>query len=320
MVEFVDKMMASAVVANLMNHYQVDSSWFSAKLLRSLNSDERIIPRIVQNELFEQSLNAFGAESLVSASQMMVKDKNSLLLYLLTSVSSPRESIERLIRLKKYLHSLAQMKMIRETTNSIMVCHFYQGAKPHPGEHLFTFGSVTTLLSAVGCSGVSARWTALADPTLLKHSVVQKDNPVQKGDTTWEYCWKDFAIRPVEFEGLDEMLLSGMEPIRGKETLTATVERVFKRDLSRKWTLPDLSEQLSLPVRTLQRKLKAENQTFTTLMRSLRIEGAKTLLTRTTDSITEIGFSLGYADNAHFTREFKAVVGSPPTEYRNNNR
>lgn len=46
-----------------------------------------------------------------------------------------------------------------------------------------------------------------------------------------------------------------------------------------------------------------------------RIERAKQLL-RTGQPIVEIALQLGFADQAHFTKRFKALVGAPPAVYR----
>lgn len=53
--------------------------------------------------------------------------------------------------------------------------------------------------------------------------------------------------------------------------------------------------------------------------RNIKIERAKTLLMSTTKSILEISMLLGFYDQSHFARTFKAIVGQSPSEYRNSN-
>jgi AraC family transcriptional regulator len=48
-----------------------------------------------------------------------------------------------------------------------------------------------------------------------------------------------------------------------------------------------------------------------------RIQRAKTLLTGTKTSITDIGFQVGFANPSHFATTFKQRVGITPTGYRN---
>ena len=47
-----------------------------------------------------------------------------------------------------------------------------------------------------------------------------------------------------------------------------------------------------------------------------RVERAKTLLTETNLTMTEIAQTLGFADSGHFSRVFGKYVGVTPSEYR----
>lgn len=51
-------------------------------------------------------------------------------------------------------------------------------------------------------------------------------------------------------------------------------------------------------------------------IRDCRLRAAARALRQTHDSIQEIAWNLGFSDQAHFTRTFKAVYGVTPTEYR----
>jgi AraC family transcriptional regulator len=51
-------------------------------------------------------------------------------------------------------------------------------------------------------------------------------------------------------------------------------------------------------------------------LRSLRIERAARLLATTRRPISEIAFACGFADQSHFTRQFRRSVGVPPAAYR----
>lgn len=47
-----------------------------------------------------------------------------------------------------------------------------------------------------------------------------------------------------------------------------------------------------------------------------RVEQAKTLLTRTDLSLSEIAFASGFSDQSHFTRRFHQILGATPKEFR----
>lgn len=51
--------------------------------------------------------------------------------------------------------------------------------------------------------------------------------------------------------------------------------------------------------------------------KKLKIERAKMLLLNTDKNILDIGILLGFYDQSHFSRTFKAITGVSPTEYRN---
>lgn len=53
--------------------------------------------------------------------------------------------------------------------------------------------------------------------------------------------------------------------------------------------------------------------------RKIKIDRAETLLLNSTDSILEISNLLGFYDQSHFSRTFKALTGVTPSEFRNNN-
>lgn len=52
-------------------------------------------------------------------------------------------------------------------------------------------------------------------------------------------------------------------------------------------------------------------------LRHLRLEYARWLLENSTRKITEIAIDTGFADNSHFSRDFRAAYGSSPRDFRN---
>jgi AraC-like DNA-binding protein len=61
-----------------------------------------------------------------------------------------------------------------------------------------------------------------------------------------------------------------------------------------------------------------ENDTIEQYLINLRIEKAKELLSYKERNIGEVAYSLGYASAAHFSRQFKKIVGRTPTEFQSN--
>lgn len=61
-----------------------------------------------------------------------------------------------------------------------------------------------------------------------------------------------------------------------------------------------------------------EGDTIEHYLIKLRIEKAKELLCYNDMNISEVAYTLGYSSNAHFSRQFKKLVGVTPTLYRSN--
>lgn len=81
-------------------------------------------------------------------------------------------------------------------------------------------------------------------------------------------------------------------------------------------TIEQVAAQFNMSVRSLQRKLKAEGQTFQDLVETLRQDAAKNYLRNEDLTIGEVGFLLGYAEPSAFVRAFKRWTGVAPGTYR----
>ena len=82
-------------------------------------------------------------------------------------------------------------------------------------------------------------------------------------------------------------------------------------------SIEELADITDLSVRTLQRRLKANDLKFNDLLKEAKFEYAKEKLHDTQTPIKEIAESLGYSDAAHFTRAFRQWCGMSPTKFRN---
>jgi AraC-like DNA-binding protein len=74
--------------------------------------------------------------------------------------------------------------------------------------------------------------------------------------------------------------------------------------------------KLHMSKRTLQRKLNVEQQSFLTLLTSVRLMLAKQKLAIKSLSITEITYQLGYSSPSTFARAFKKHTQLSPLEFR----
>lgn len=77
-----------------------------------------------------------------------------------------------------------------------------------------------------------------------------------------------------------------------------------------------VADSLGVPVRILQRRLQAENQSYREVLARSRYRMAQSMLLETSLNIEVIGEKLGFADRRAFTRAFVKWAGYSPSTYR----
>lgn len=190
------------------------------------------------------------------------------------------------MRLEGYYHSTHRTHIATDIAG-VWQCahHAVTGPPPILAEHLLICGVLRGLLQAFG----SARVRLASEPT--------------RGGR-WTLAWRPAAAAPPPLGWLP-----GEEP-------EARVAQLIAADPARRWTLDDAARALACSTRTLQRHLAASGNRFATLLRASRVARAAERLLGTSESLAEIGYACGFADQGHFQRSFKAVVGLTPTTYR----
>jgi AraC-like DNA-binding protein len=78
----------------------------------------------------------------------------------------------------------------------------------------------------------------------------------------------------------------------------------------------EVARRLAMSSRTLQRRLQAEGVSFQAVIDEVRREIATRALVREDLSIAEVGYRLGFADPAAFSRAFRRWTGHTPKSWR----
>ena len=116
-----------------------------------------------------------------------------------------------------------------------------------------------------------------------------------------------------------ERRIKSHEATAGKPSaFTRQAEKVILRHLEdESFGIAELSQALHLSRSQLHRKIKAEVGLSPSLfVRKVRLHKAKRLLASKTGNISEVAFSVGMANLAHFSSSFKAEFGFPPSHLR----
>lgn len=252
---------------------------------------------------------AHGEAVLAQLGQGVLDASDEPALSALSAARSPHDLVSRWQRLERYVHSRHRVRIEETGDTRIVLRHVsvQQGPAPHRFEDLMILGLLIGLLELTGAPGLRAR---------------------VHGELRWRYNHGTWAPRPWPQElGLWEIqwanvVLSAKEAT--PETIAETTQndcaglarQALSRDIAYAWSIDALALELNIAVRSLQRKLAAQQSSFSAQLAQARAAHAAQLLATTAQSPAQIGYACGYADQAHFGREFKRHTALTPLQYR----
>ncbi len=186
--------------------------------------------------------------------------------------------------------------------------------------------SIDLVILDVGLPGLSGIETLIAiksiDPSLpiiILTGQSSKDVAVDalKGRAD-DYIEKPFNMDQF-LRIIDKMVSRGKGPLealkdRNKMEL---VKKFIERNSSKKVSLKDAAQEVSLSLKYLSRVFKEKNgQGFNEYRLKLKMDKAMELLRSRATTVSEIAFQLGYKNPESFVRIFKKKTGATPAEYR----
>ncbi|EEJ0025508.1 helix-turn-helix domain-containing protein [Salmonella enterica subsp. enterica] len=93
------------------------------------------------------------------------------------------------------------------------------------------------------------------------------------------------------------------------------VYNIIASDVSRRWTLKDIADNLYVSTTTLKRKLASEDSSFSSIYLNARMNYAARLLRVEGKNITQVSLSCGYDSPSYFTSTFKKHFKITPSEF-----
>lgn len=152
--------------------------------------------------------------------------------------------------------------------------------------------------------------TYLTKPFSAKELMATVKNLIHQREQLRKRFSKSTLIRPSEVSSVsvDQVFM---------ENIVKTIETHFEDE---QFSVDRLADHVNMSVSQLNRKLNALiDQPPGQLIRSLRLQRAADLLAQKAGSVSEICYSVGFSDNAYFSRAFKKQFGCSPSEYTDPN-
>lgn len=233
----------------------------------------------------------------------------------LVSARDAQDLFTRWSRLERYIHSRHRIEVLAVDDRSATLQHVSLSGSPPPqaAEDLVVLGVILALLEAMGATQVSARIGEGAVYPEPDASALALAAQAQRTGT-WSLSW---SITPRCASGTTPNPTP--QPTHAPQTWPAIAQRCFQAlaaDLMNPPSLPQLAQALGEAPRSLQRQLGRAGLSYTQILAEARCSAASSWLMATATPMAEIGFVCGYADQPHFTRDFKQRVGLTPQRYR----
>jgi AraC-like DNA-binding protein len=265
------------------------------------------IPRTAKLALLSGALAALGPHALVAVGAGIRRLAFDPTLEVMLRAADARDLLARWSRLERYHHGRHRVRLLAESERSLVTEHYaVEGAAPTLGEDLVVCGLLAALLQELGCRGLDVDVGSARHPVIRRDRVRELRRWPGGSAGRWHFSWSSFASRRA----------SQLPSLDASRSMADRVTALLLHDLGRGWRLATASRSLGTSSRSLQRALAREGRCFQDVLRRARVDDAARLLLERDRPLTEIGYTCGFADQAHFTREFKTRFNMTPGTYR----
>jgi len=125
------------------------------------------------------------------------------------------------------------------------------------------------------------------------------------------------SIHGIALDILSQLLFCEVSARDPRPSWVGRLQELLKDKSSETFSLDELSHELNIhPVHLSRSFSRYFRCTLGEYVRSVRVEKSLRLMSRRNLSLTEIATTCGFADQSHFTRSFKRIMGVTPSSYR----
>ncbi|WP_370284604.1 helix-turn-helix transcriptional regulator [Pseudooceanicola nanhaiensis] len=257
-----------------------------------------VLPESVKRDLVDAIMARHGPGPLLSIGAHLGRADEMPVAAVLLRSAGPEVLAKKWSRLERYHHASHRTRIALR--DGWECTRYSTGAPASVGENCLIAGLLLGLLRGIGC-----RECALV---IAGRAVAAGDLPqaaLPAGETL-----ERFGLR---WSGIG----TGDAPSApGARDVADRLSDLLAADPGRGWRIAAAARALGLSPRSLQRQLGQAERTFSGVLRRARMREATRLLTGSSASLAEIGYCCGYADQAHFQRDFLRATNTTPGAFR----
>ena len=302
----VDRFTSTGLVSLLIRAIEEADPALLAGVARPDPMDHATEPDGIKHTLVERVMARHGPGLLLSVGDYLPMADEMPVLTVLTRSAEPGVLAEKWMRLERYYHASHRTEIHSPAPDCWHCRRWSTDAAASTGENCLIAGVLLGLLRAVG--QVDCRFDIdgrVIRPAELKAIALPSTLSFQVFGIRWTTAGS----------ATNDMPITGGAPDL-KAAMADGLADLLAADMGRSWKLDDAARALALSGRSLQRRLGAEGKRFSGVLRRARMRQATELLTRSDFPLAVIGYCCGYADQAHFQRDFLRATNITPGEFR----
>ena len=261
------------------------------------------VPLADKRALVDGLLETHGPLALLRIGEAVHDVPDEPVLQALAIARDALDLVSRWQRLERFVHSRHRIVIDSAAEGSVRLRHLSLDARvpPSAGEDLLVFGLFVALIEKMGTHDLRAR---VDGETRWRRRLAQWTNNAMPADVSrWELSWS-------------QMARSMATTAPAVQDWAQAARCALASDPGRNWSLPALACDLHASPRTLQRRLTERASSFSSLLIEARLAHSAKLLIESRQAPAAVGYACGFADQAHFTREFKRHTALTPALYR----